>query len=244
MANKPEEASGRRKPRGSIGTTTFRGSAGVTFNQVALPRTKEEIESFMIEAFDRSLDKATRQRFGITGFSYIPGNDLDCRVRSTHGDFKMELTELVPAGVSQGGHDATPPMRSVGETADCMLERIRDKSAKYAEPRDPWLLIYVTAWQLCYLANEMLVVRRALLDQPPRLARIFLLDVTDEARPELTTVYPIDVSEFGSIVSANVPEVRSLGQLTADPRAWRIVSTKGPDGEEQTTFESATYRVP
>jgi hypothetical protein len=244
VANKPKDASGRRKPRGSIGTTTFRGGAGVTFNKVVLPHTKEEIERFMIEAFDLSLDRATRQRFGITGFSYLPGNDLDCRVQSAHGDFKMELTELVPAGVNQGGHDAAPPIRSVGETADRMLERIRDKSAKYAEPINPWLLIYVTAWQLSYLANEVLLVRRAVLSQPPTLGRIFLLDATDKLRPELTTIYPVGLSEFGGVIGANIPEVRSLGQFTADPRAWRTVSTKGPDREEQTRFESAAFRVP
>jgi len=222
---------GPRKPRGTLGTTTFRGKAGVEFNPVTLPRTKEEIERFMIDKFARTLDEATRERFEITGFSQIQRQaDLDCRVHSKRGDFTMELTELVPVDIDRGGHDLASPVRSVAMTADKLLERIREKSKSYNERQDPWLLVYFTAWQLSFLDNEITLVQRALVDQPPRLGRIYLLDVTDVARPLLTLIYPMDAEREALVRSADIPYLHSLGQLTANPDGWRMVKTEGSVG--------------
>lgn len=134
---------GRRKPRGVQGFAVAAADGTARFEPTELPTTKEEIEQFIIDAFDHSLDFSTRARFGITGFTKIAAeNDMDCLVRSTDGDFRMELTELVTADMGRGGHEAVDPDRLVGESADRMLERIRIKAAKYSTKTRPWLLIY------------------------------------------------------------------------------------------------------
>ena len=242
----PKKPRPPKKPRGSLGTTTFRGVAGVEVDPVVLPDTQDEIERLMMEAFDRSLDKPTRDLFQITGFNKIAGkDDLDCWVRSKLGDFKMELTELVPVDIAAGGHDKASPMRSVAKTADKLLDRIEDKSASYRERRQPWLLIYVTSWQLAYLDNEITLVQRALLEWTPNLKRVYLLDVTNAASPSLTLIYPMPADREALVRSADVSRYCwSLGQLTMDPQSWKLVSAVGAVGEEQTTFESSTFKVP
>ncbi len=62
-----------KKPRGYVGSVTVgQEVGGIRQEAVPFPETKEEIERLVIETFDRALDHATREKFGITGFTKIP----------------------------------------------------------------------------------------------------------------------------------------------------------------------------
>ena len=110
-------------------------------------------------AFDRVLDRPTRQRFGITSLiKSTEESDLDCIIHRSIGTFRMELTELVKDDLSRGGYDDARAQRFVGEDADRMLQQIRAKSDHYATRADRWLLMYPTAWQSGISNSELAVV--------------------------------------------------------------------------------------
>lgn len=219
----------RRKPRGSHGTSKLGADGAVRFVPAELPDTKEEIEQVVIKAFDRVLDRSTRQRFGITGFTKTADeSDLDCMVHSSNADFRMELTELVKDDISRGGYDNALARRLVGEGADRILLQIRAKSDHYATRGHSWLLIYPTAWQFGVTPLELAVVRDSLLRKPPRFSRIYLLEYPAEVDPFLTLIYPVSLSEFLRIKRADMRSLRMSVAGLIDPRR---ISVQGlPEG--------------
>ncbi len=219
-----------KKPRGHVGSVTVgRDIGGMRYEAVPFPETKEEIERLVIETFNRALDPATREKFGITGFTKIPvENDLDCRVHSMRGDWLMDLVECVPANLSRGGHETAPNAYNCGVMADRMIELIRAKSDKYvALETSPWLLMYATAWQFMPTNHEFTVVQHALINAPPKLGCVLFLYVFPDGQGGVTTLYPVEPAERQRILEANIPELRAGTTVFADLRKGRMVDRDG-----------------
>jgi hypothetical protein len=224
-----------KKPTGYLGSITIQagaaGIAGIEHRQVQFPERKVDIERLVITSFDRALDAATRERFGITRFEQIEDeNDLDCLVRSTHGDWRMDLVELVPAKLERGGHNSelgAPAVFNCGETADRMLELTRAKADKYAGVNpSPWLVVYATAWQFAPSDHECIVAQHALMEDPPKLGRVVFLWLGVD-HSWMMTLHPIDAAERENVLKLDIAELRRSNTMAPDLRGGGVVVGAG-----------------
>lgn len=222
-----------KKPTGYMGSITIHAeAAGIEHHQVRFPEDKVEIERMVIAIFDRSLDAATREYFGITSFEQSADeNDLDCLVRSTNGDWRMDLVEFVPANLRRGGHDSEPGAPAVfncGETADRMVDLIKGKAHKYAALNpSPWLIVYSTAWQFTPTKQEFIVVQHALINDPPELARVAFLWLHSVDDGEITTLYPIEAAQRDAVLTQDIARMRAAHSVMADLRGGAVVVEAG-----------------
>jgi hypothetical protein len=227
-----EERDMSKKPTGYVGSITIQAeAAGIEHQQVQFPERKLDIERLVITNFDRAIDAATRERFGITRFEQIEDeNDLDCIVRSTNGDWRMDLVELVPAKLERGGHNSEMGAAAVfncGETADRMLDLVRAKAKKYAGVNpSPWLVVYATAWQFAPSNHECIVAQHALMDSPPKLGRVTFLWLGVDHSWTMT-LHPLDPAERESVLQRDIAQLRAGNTVMADLRGAGIVVDAG-----------------
>lgn len=138
MANSP------RKPTGTIGPLQV-SAAGAEFLQVEFPRTKEEVEHFILEAFIRDSGSLPLR---ISEWKQNRQNDFDFSIGTTEGPKFLELMEIAPLENLRGSYDKAPSSYKPYDFAEYILAKINGKSERYrgAASSNICLLMYVTDW--------------------------------------------------------------------------------------------------
>lgn len=138
MANSP------RKPTGTTGPLQV-SAEGAEFLQLEFPKTKEEIETFIVEAFVRNSGSMPLQ---ISDWKQNPQNDFDFSVETSEGPKFLELMEIAPLENLCGSYDKAPSSYKPYDFAAYILAKINGKSERYrgAASSNIGLLMYVTDW--------------------------------------------------------------------------------------------------
>ncbi len=121
MANPP------RKPTGTTGPLHV-SAEGAQFFQLEFPRTKEEIESFIVEAF---LSNSGSMPLRISEWKQNNQNDFDFSVKTTEGPKFLELMEIAPLENLRGSYEKAPSSYKPYDFAAYILAKINDKSERY-----------------------------------------------------------------------------------------------------------------
>jgi hypothetical protein len=139
------------KPVGKTGVMTVTaGLSGgqTTFKKLDFPRTKEEIEEFIVKGFLKAAREANLLSASVSA-SQNEQNSFDFLLLF-NGDGKkyMELMEIAPLEHLRGTYDSAPASYKPYDFASYIFEKVMKKSAHYGSVNAGLiLLLYITAWQ-------------------------------------------------------------------------------------------------
>lgn len=138
----------RKKPTGKMWYfISGRKAPVLTFG---FPRTKEDIEQYILDSMLYTARKAKLDPYGLVGTPEKNAeNDFDFTIPTTAGDEQLDLMELAPLDVYGCTHETAPASYVNGEFADIIIEKILAKSKGYGPSPKSYihLLLYSTDWK-------------------------------------------------------------------------------------------------
>jgi len=141
-----------QKPTGNIGPirlTTGPNGGKVEFLPVSFPKTKEDIENFIVHGFLNTARNQGILSFAIENITRNKLDDFDFKATTSAGPRYMELMEIAPLEHLGTSYSQAPNSYKPYDFARYIVDKIMGKSDHYASPTDTGiiLLLYVTGWQ-------------------------------------------------------------------------------------------------
>lgn len=132
------------KPTGVTGPVRI-SQEGASFRPVVFPKTKEEIEHFIVQGF---VSNFCKEALSILSFEQNEQNDFDFTLQTNLGQKYLELMEIAPLEKIRGSYADAPSSYNAYEFAQTILAKILSKSSRYTGLKTPpvMLLLYVTDW--------------------------------------------------------------------------------------------------
>lgn len=136
-----------KKPVGELKPYTLNSSGlKLSDDRINFPSKKDEIELKIASLFLKLNPQLTQNKstdhFELT---QSKENDIDFYVKSPASNFYLELTELTPPEISNGGYSKLPFEQNSGNYFDKIVELIEKKSLKYIGVKEKIiLLMYIT----------------------------------------------------------------------------------------------------
>ena len=112
------------KPTGNIGVVAL-SPEGASFQRIEFPRTKDEIEEFIVKAF---VGNSAGMPLQIVGFSQNVENDFDFTINTSEGTKYLELMEVAPLENLRGSYAQAPDRYKPYDFALHVAEKITGKS--------------------------------------------------------------------------------------------------------------------
>lgn len=182
MANPPQ------KPTGITGALHV-SAEGVEFLQLEFPKTKEEIETFIVEAFVRNSGLMPLQ---ISEWKQNHQNDFDFSIGTTEGPKFLELMEIAPLENLRGSYDKAPSSYKPYDFAAYILAKINGKSERYrgATSSNICLLMYVTDWAFTLNKTVIALLQYWAAHQSHSFQYIFCYSPIDTESGVANLIYP------------------------------------------------------
>jgi hypothetical protein len=141
-----------RKPSGRIGPTMFSfGHDGpkAEFQPIPFPKTKEEIEAFIVQGFLRAAQQQGILQSPSLSASQNELNDFDFSLTTPSGNKSLELMEIALLEHLRGAYDKAPLAYKSYEFAQYILKKLKGKSDRYTTSTGAGLLLlmYITDWR-------------------------------------------------------------------------------------------------
>lgn len=182
-----------KKPVGNAGFNSVKtdenGAATMHYVPDSLGGTKDEIERTVVGRFVQAMTVSTGAPIK---WRQNPENDLDFTLSTPVGDVDLELTELVI--IDQPGPPFAPKnkLRTIGDVATALVDRVRDKDAHYQRSKTPkHLLVYVTHFSFSPPDPAIALAQYALQIEPPTvLENVFYLDQPPTG-PVIRCLFPV-----------------------------------------------------
>jgi hypothetical protein len=206
-----------QKPRGKMGHLQL-GSAkdpgSVEFVPIELPRSKPEIEEWILAAALSAAGKATLKLYDLTGEPVQNREqDFDFTLPTPRGAEFLDLVELAPLQALAGQYDNARSAYRIGDIAEQAYRPIRAKSHHYRAVNSPCtmhLLAYTTDWRLRLPKPAQNLIRFWLSTEPHgfRTISYFAPDSADDG--EISILYPTPhtaLDGFNEADVANTPVV-------------------------------------
>ena len=162
-----------KKPRGKMGHLQL-GSAkdpdSVEFVPIELPRSKPEIEQWILAAALSAAGKAMLKPYDLTGEPVQnPEQDFDFTLPTPRGAEFLDLVELAPLQALAGRYDNARSAYRIGDIAEQAYRHIRAKSDHYRAVNSSCtmhLLAYTTDWRLRLPEPAQNLIRSWLSTEP------------------------------------------------------------------------------
>lgn len=181
-------ANPHRKPTGTTGPLHV-SAEGAEFLQLEFPRTKEEIESFIVEAFVRNSGSMPLR---ISEWKQNHQNDFDFSVVTTEGPKFLELMEIAPLENLRGSYDKAPSSYKPYDFAAYILAKINGKSERYrgAASSNICLLMYITDWAFTLSPTVIALLQYWTAHQSHSFQYIFCYSPIDTESGIANLIYP------------------------------------------------------
>lgn len=220
----------RRKPQGRTGPLIF-GRHALTWQVVNFPAQKDERENLVarlfVEASEKSIRRESEPSFKLfSNLKQNPENDLDFSVQTAAGPKLMELAEFAPLQSFGPTFALAPTQLSTGQKVDGALELIRAKSA-HQGGKNRILLLYATehGFELEEVTIELL--RRALVNDPPKFDRVYFAQLFNLDLATATEVFPgVPHEWFESLSDDALTDLPIVNAHPADLISYRAWDTK------------------
>jgi hypothetical protein len=116
-------------------------------------------------------------------------SDLDVSITTSRGVKRMELAEFAPLDKHGPHFENAPRQLDQVAKAELMLELVRKKSKHHGGP-NRLLLIYVT--EHCFKVDPIAIeiMRRRLVQEPPRFERVYYVSPHGEKTGSVSEIFP------------------------------------------------------
>ncbi|HZR02014.1 MAG TPA: hypothetical protein VFA81_02430 [Burkholderiales bacterium] len=219
------------KPTGDIGPTRMSvvdaGSVDVAFEKIAFPKSKDEVESFIVEDFLATVTKALASQ----GETFIFGNpaknvenDFDFDVESKQGCAFLELMEIAPLELFEGGYDKVPPKYKPYDLSQIVVQKILGKAKRYSGKigRPLFLLTYITHWGFTPSESTIALLRYLLAQAKHPFNAVFLYSPIEKGFGDPRWLYPVPPE---LIAGVNPEQLKDNEVLNLDPAKWQAVKS-------------------
>ena len=209
------------KPTGRIGpfsvTTTPTGAVGA-WNAIKFPKSKEEIERFIVDMWASAMRRA-----GATILKIVPNkqNDFDFTIATPNGPVSMDLVEFIYRDGQGKPYDGETIKIQSADYASQLAETVWKKSAHYgkANSQPIHLLVYVTHWR--FWSNEVAIrlTQHRLSEKPPIFETVFFIEPLDEKQGNARILFP----SKDPLEGHQPEEFDQHFTITPNPGNWRLV---------------------
>ena len=213
------------KPVGTTGAITVSGrpsGSEAVFKKLVFPRTKEEIEEFIVNGFLRAARDGKLFTASVSA-SQNEQNNFDFQLLM-NGNVKkyMELMEIAPLEHLKGSYDAAPPSYKPYDFARHIFEKVMKKSSHYGGVSVGLiLLLYVTAWQFVLSETVIALLQFWLTHTPHKFEAIYCYSPIMQDSGVAHLFYPTP-REFWC--GFDPEKVRNNEVLNFDVSTWQIIS--------------------
>jgi hypothetical protein len=182
MANLP------RKPTGTSGPLHVTAD-GAEFLQLEFPKTKEDIEKFIVKAFVANSGSMPLQ---ISEYMQNRQNDFDFSVETAEGPKFLELMEIAPLENLHGSYDKAPSSYKPYDFAAYIHAKINGKSERYrgAASSRICLLVYATDWAFILSETVITLLQHWTAHQSHSFQYIFCFSPIDAGSGIANLIYP------------------------------------------------------
>lgn len=220
---------GYKKPTGEIGPVRFSrkpDGANVSWNTVAFPSRKEDIELLIVRLFHDSLIKE-----GVREFTYRQNEqkDFDFVLEFADATSYLELREIQYKDI-QELQTHGPPYRSrktaIVDLAYAMqiASAVHKKSHQYGRPGKTSvdLLLYITHWRFSPSELVIRLVQYFLLTAPPMFDHVFFIRPINSTEADPRVLFP----SRDPLEGHKPEEFINSEYLKLDPQRWRVVNER------------------
>lgn len=162
---------------------------GAEFLQVEFPKTKEQIEEFIVSAF---VENSRSLPLEIRSYSQNPQNDFDFSVGTNEGGKFLELMEIAPLENLRGSYEKAPSSYRPYDFAEYVFAKINGKSEKYrgAASSNICLLIHITDWAFTLSQTVVALLQYWSAHQSHSFQYIFCYSPLDAESGVANLLYP------------------------------------------------------
>lgn len=218
------------KPTGDIGFTRAivveGGRVEVSFEKIAFPTSKDEVEGFIVQDFLSSMNAALAphgETFIFGGPTKNIENDFDFNVQSKHGPAYLELMEIAPLELF-GGYSKVPPKYKPYDLAQITVKKILGKAKHYSGQigRPLFLLTYITHWGFTPSESTVGLLRCFLAKEKHLFNAIFLYSPMEKGVGNPRWLWPVPPE---LIAGLNPDQFKDNEVLNLDPAKWQAVQS-------------------
>lgn len=219
------------KPTGDIGPTRATvvegGNVEIAFEKIAFPKSKDEVESFIVQDFLASVGKALgphRETFILGNPTKNAENDFDFNVESKHGPAFLELMEIAPLELFGGGYNKVPPKYKPYDLAQIVVAKILGKAKRYSGDigRPLFLLAYITHWGFTPSESTVALLRYFLAQEKHPFNAVFLYSPIEKGFGDARCLCPVPPE---LIAGVKPEQLKDNEVLNLDPAKWQVVKS-------------------
>lgn len=219
-----------KKPTGEIGPITFRsveaGSAKLSWDRVAFPKDKAEIERFVCQLF---VDTIARHGMMVLEATPLPESDFDFVLKLPGGEVYLDLVELVrPTGGNP--YQVKQQEVNVYGLAEQLLGVVLTKSQHYrahgSVPRH--LLVYITHWMFAPNKNVIRLVQHWLGTNRHVFENVFFFSPLDSSEGDVRVLFP---AKPDPLEGRTPDSLRDERYVLLDPAKFRAAGRGSESGE-------------
>lgn len=214
------------KPTGTIGPVRLSGE-GLEFQQIDFPRTKDEVEAFIVRSF---LNSSGSLPLAIDNFSQNEQNDFDFTINTSEGRKYLELMEIAPLENLRGSYQSAPSKYKPYDFAEYIFKKMMGKSDKYqgAASSNICLLIYITDWAFTLSETIVALLQYWAAHKQHSFQYVFCYSPIDQNAGVTKLIFPTPL-EFWS--GFNPEAFRNNEVINLSPLKWELVSSKGDSAQ-------------
>ena len=192
-----------KKPTGKIGPYSAhideQGEVHGEFKKIEFPTDKDDIESLIVSKFIEEGKAKFKKYFFISNPEKNQLDDIDFNVKTPKGTAYLELMEIAPLDLYQGGHEEAPNTYDRLELAKYTHSKILAKSQKYPPKlkHELFLLLYITNFKFVLSDTTKTLLSYFCSESSLKFDVIFLLTPREgKISSELNWIYPVEKDRF------------------------------------------------
>jgi len=184
------------KPTGITGpiTVTFGATGSVAeFKQLEFPKTKEEIEKFIVNGFLKAAATLNFLPQAVVSASQNDQANFDFSLKLTGGGTKsLELMEIAPLENLRGSYVSAPASYKPYDFARFIFEKLMAKSQRYKASNQGGLilLVYVTDWHFVLSQTVTALLQYWTCHTAHSFEAIYCYSPMDESSGIAELIYP------------------------------------------------------
>ena len=165
---------------------------GAEFLQIEFPRTKEQIEQFIVSSFVRNSGSLPLK---IGSYTQNSQNDFDFSAETNEGRKFLELMEIAPLENLRGSYEKAPSSYRPYDFAEYIFAKINGKSEKYrgAASSNICLLMYITDWSFTLSQTVVALLQYWSAHQAHSFQYIFCYSPHDAESGVASLLYPTPI---------------------------------------------------
>lgn len=207
------------KPTGNIGVVAL-SPEGASFQRIEFPRTKDEIEEFIVKAF---VGNSAGMPLQIVGFSQNVENDFDFTIKTSEGTKYLELMEVAPLENLRGSYAQAPDRYKPYDFALHVAEKINGKSERYegSAASQICLLIYITDWAFTLSDTVIALLQHWAATTSHSFQYVFCYSPFDRVAGDAKLIYPTPAEFWNGF---DPEKFRDNEVFNLSPLKWEVAT--------------------